>query len=510
MDWANDRLGRLVHAADRHVLGFGFRCPTCGEPVRLRVGVQRRAHFAHYSHSPKPDCEEYHPSVYPAPIFRPVAPLQQRPRPFQRLSMQGGVYLGRDGSGRFSLHLRLPRLKTDSPVEGQVRVQSGLGVRTLSAEQLLRPQFMQVSPQVPLVEVVGSQDMEEVAAAIEQDIALFRASGNFFAGTESARLLQAEESLEWGETYRLLTQRPLAPAPAEIGCELLASASTKGWFIYQLELPLLQEAETVYIGGVVSDFLGRAVSMPSARAYIIDPMPHHVALDGAYVYPSAPIRLLLRRTGAVSLGVSGSARSEATRLVDLGEWIEVRGLGNGEAFVVANDQIVASVRIEECPPFDPQGVDISIGSRSWRLFDVRLRDELAKPSETVVIQSSTNRIADAIALDRTQWRQRSTQHILIDGIERPRVDAANFGRVTWEAPLSQPDTVKPESQPITVDFAARLWIEGLVGRVAGPPGVAQVQRFWAHGEYDRVPILATHPWLRPYISAALSQRKTSR
>ena len=510
MDWANDQLGRLVHAADRHLFAYGFRCPTCGEPVRLRAGVQRRAHFAHYSHSPKPDCEEYHPSVYPAPIFRPTAPVMQRPRSFHRLSLQGGVFLGREDSGRFSLHLKLPRLKDDSGVEGQLRVQSALGIRTFSAAQLLRPQFMRVSPQVPLVEVVGSEDMEEAAAAIEQDIALFRASGNFFAGTESARLLAADEPLEWGETYRLLTQRPLAPAPAEIGCELLASAGTKGWFIYQLDLPLLQEGQAAHIGGIVSHFTGRAVRMPSARAYIVDPMPHHVALDGAYVYPFAPTRLLLRRTGAVSLELNGSARSDTTQLVDSGEWIEVHGLAEGEATIRGNDQIVASVRIEECPLFDPQGVEISIGSESWRLFDSRVREVLAKPSATVTIQSPTSRIADAVALDRTQWRQRGTHHVLLDGIEKPAIDAGNFGRVTWETPLSQPDVATPEDRPVAADSVARLWIEGLVGRVAGWPGIAQVRQLWDHGQYERAPVLATHPWLRPYISAALSPRKTGR
>jgi hypothetical protein len=506
MDWANDQLSRLVHAADRHLFAYGFTCPNCGEPVRLRAGVQRRPHFAHYSHSPKPDCEEYHPSVYPAPIFKPTAPARQAARSFQSVSLQGGIFLGREDSGRFSLHLRLPRLKDASGVEGELRIQSALGVRTFSATHLLRPQFMRVSPQVPLVDVSGTGDMEEAAAAIEQDISVFRASGNFFVGTESARLLAAEEPLEWSEIYRLLTRRPLPPAPAEIGCELLASAGTRDWFLYELRLPALQQEANGRIGAIVSHFTGRAVRVPIPRVYIVDPMPHHVDPDGTYVYSSVPTRLLLRRTVAVPLEIVGSAQSEAIHSVDFGEWTEVRGLGRGEAIIRHSGQTVASVRLEDCPLFDPQGVEIFIGS-TWKLFDARVRAELEKPSSTVTIQSPTTRIADAIALDRTQWRQRGTHHVLVDGIEKPKIDAGNFGRVTWEAPPSPPDLITVEEPAIAVDSDVKLWIEGLVGRVAGWPGIAEVRQLWHHGQYERALVLSTHPWLKPYIAAALAPTK---
>lgn len=504
VDWANDQLGRLVHAADRHLFAYGFTCPTCTERVRLRVGVQRRPHFAHYSHSPKPDCEEYHPSTYPAPIFRPAPPVK-RLRSFQRLSLQGGIFLGREEGGRFSLQLKLPRFKDESTAEGELRIQSGLGLRMFVATQLLRTQFVRVSPQVPLVDVVGSADMEEAAAAIEQDMALFRASGNFFAGNESARLLSPEEPLEWGESYRLMTQRPLAPAPAEIDCELLASAGAKGWFIYELRLPLRQDSGA--IEGLVSHFTGRAIRMARSRVYIVDPMPHHVDIDGAYVYPAPPERLLLRRsTGEESMEIEGSARSANTRMTDCGEWIEVRGLQQGDATVRQGGRLLVSLRVEDCPLFEPQGVEVSIGAETRRLFDSGFRAGLDKPSSTVVLQSPTNRVSDAIELDRTQWIQRGTQHVLVEGSHRPRIDAGNFGRITWKTFLIRSEATTNE-EPAAVDFAARAWIEGLVGRAAGWTSVIQLREFWEHGQFARLGLLSRYPWLRPYIEMTSGMRK---
>src|SRR5207253_1777904 len=198
----------------------------------------------------------------------------------------------------------------DTEVPGQVQIQSGLGVRTYSATQLRRPQFVPVVPRLPLVEVTATDQLEGAAAAIESDISLFRSSGNVFrGGNESGRLLAPEEPLEWGESYRLFTQHPLTPAPSELPCALVAQGGSQGWFLYEVDLPVPTEDNEISRHEVVSRFLGRAIRRRSPRVFLVDPPPHHIDPGGTYIYPSFPSRLLLRRNGRCEVSVEGSART---------------------------------------------------------------------------------------------------------------------------------------------------------------------------------------------------------
>lgn len=503
MDWANDQLGRLVHAADRHLFTYGFSCPACGVRVKLRSGVQRRPHFAHYSHSPKPDCENYHPSTYPAPVFRPT-PWKETHSSFERVSLGGGVFLDRQEGGRFTLYLRLPRLKQDIEVTGELRVQFGLGTRTFLPTQLLRPQFVRLSPQMPLVEVHGVGDMHEVAAAIEQDISLFRPTGNVFrAGPDSGRLLTPKEPLEWGETYRIFSQRPLPPPPFEVSCDLLAQAS--GWFLYEVMLPEAPEPDSATIGAL-SHFIGREIRKPAPRAYIIHPTPHHIEPDGTYVYPSPPVRLLLRRTSASMIEIQGSGWTEDGHTIDAGDWVEVCALGTGEAAISCDGKIQVSIRIEQCDLYQPQGIHVAVGADTLNLFDPKLRVALTEARlSRVVIQSPTSRIADHIRLNPKQWVQQGAQQTLREGITKPSIDAGNFGELTWPAQSPQIE-VNQLFQPH--EPAKRVWLEGLVSRVAGYEGLRQLREFWQHRDARRLDVFAGEAaWLKPYIQVALGKRE---
>src|SRR5207248_1078293 len=128
---------------------------------RRRAGMERRPHFAHYSHSAKPDCENYHPSTLQAiAIATRVWEQDRRLTTFEAVSLRGGVFLERSEGARFSLLLKLPRLKADAEVPGQVQIQSGLGVRTYSATQLRRPHFIPIVPRLPLVEVTATDQLK--------------------------------------------------------------------------------------------------------------------------------------------------------------------------------------------------------------------------------------------------------------------------------------------------------------------------------------------------------------
>lgn len=130
MDWARDQLGNLVHASQRGLFSYGLSCPTCGEPVRRRAGPQRRPHFAHYSYSAKPECENYHPSLHtPATSgARHLWPNEQAAP--SRPSLQGGLFLECVDRGNYTLYLKLPQISAETATAGAIEIHSGLGTRT--------------------------------------------------------------------------------------------------------------------------------------------------------------------------------------------------------------------------------------------------------------------------------------------------------------------------------------------------------------------------------------------
>lgn len=502
MDWANDQLGKLINASERSLFGYGFTCPTCGEPVRRRAGLERRPHFAHYSHSAKPDCENYHPSIYE----RSIAPGRVWQEPLvslERISLRGGVFLERTEGGRFSLILKLPRLRSDTDICGEVQVRSALGVRTYAGSQLRRPQFLPVAPEVPLVEVFASDQLVDAVAAIEEDISSFRVSDNVFRGSsEGGRLLSPGEDLEWGESYRICTQQQLAPAPAELKCERVAGGGTRGWFLYEVELPSATDGNT-RAREVIARYLGRTVKRPSPRVYSVDPLPHHIDLDGTYVYSFPPGRILLRRTGDCEVSVEGSARTEATLVQDNGaEWIEVRNLSVGEFSVRVEGNIRFAARIEDCELFCPRGVQLMIGDASWEIFESGLRDELRnRQIENLLIQCPTARIAEGVHLVKDQWIQRGAFYSLRKSVVCPQVDANNFGALTWIE--DRPDDTSQKFVDANI-AAQRLWVEGLVARAVGGGALPRLSGFSREGHPAIFPTAYARrgPWLYPYLRLA--------
>lgn len=513
MDWANDQLGRLVHATDKRLFAYGFTCPTCSERVRRRAGPERRPHFAHYSHSAKPDCENYHPSSYEA--IAVAAKVWEETRPtFERLSLRGGLFLNRGDSGRFSLTLKLPRLKPEIEIQGEVQIRSSLGVRTYTASQLRRSQFLPVAPKLPLVEVSASNDLRDAVAAIEEDISLFRASGNIFrAGSETDRLLAPEEPLEWGASYRVFTQYSLMPIPIELRCEQVAQGGSKGWYLYEVELPEASETIDASVQEAVARFLGRVVRLPSPRIVIVDPPPHHIDPDGTYVYPAPPERILLKRTGGSELNVEGSALSDATIVRENGiDWIEIEGLGVGEFVVLRNGHVQLAGRIDDCEFFRPEGVQVLVGDKCWEIFEKGLRHDLeSRPLEPVAIQCPTSRIADATQLKNEQWDRRGTFFSLRAPLPRLQIDAGNFGALLWPEESKVAKTSPQKSFDSRIE-ARRVWIEGLVARVAGQDELFRLRESWVRGNGEIFSAIhrAELHWLYPYLLLVREQgRPTS-
>ena len=504
MDWAKDQLGKHVHASQHGLFSYVFYCGACGARVFRRAGPQRRPHFAHYGHSGKPDCEYYHPSLGAVVPGTGRAGGDDRVRPCTP-SLRGGLFLERKISGGYSLYIKLPRLAGGTSREGTIEIRSGLGVRSYSALQLQRPRFMPVIPQLPLVEVVGQGELTDVTAAIRDDVSRFSSSGNYFRVSETGgKLLAPDEPLEWGGRYQLLTRRALAPAPAVPGMEIVAEDERQKWYFYELKLPTLSQADSYATRESIALYLSRSVRAPNARVYFIDPPAHHIELDSTHVFPEPTERILLRRTEACRLRIEGNVEViGAASMRDLDDdTCEIVGVGSGDFTVLVNDREQLLGRIGKCELFNPEGVRVTVGDRSWELFERDLLDALQLHSqENLRIECPSGSIAEQLTLDDDRWILEGSTLTPKVSVRNLNVNAWNFGSVIWYGTEEQRTDPRVSSAQI---LARRVWIEGVVMRRGGPVAFSPIRGQWSGeiglGLSDTT--LGDLAWLRPHINLA--------
>jgi hypothetical protein len=305
MDWARDWLGKDVLASEcktRH----GLICPTCGEPVVRRAGEYKRPYFAHKNHCAKPECENYHPPT----LTSSRGFIPDKYNSSSNLSFNGGIFLRYSESGSYSLYLKLPRVSIVTESYGEVKVQTGLGVRRYTVSQLLQSQLVPVIPTLPLVEVTASGCLGSIRAEVKAYAEQFRSFGNYFKVSETGggRLLATEEPLEWGENYRLLTQLQFGSVPAIFGLKIETTACWKGWTLYDIVLPSFSDTEGEFEIRILTRFLNRIIKAPYNHVYFITP-PHHIEPDGTYVFPEDTKRIVIRRTVSGCITVKGNQKA---------------------------------------------------------------------------------------------------------------------------------------------------------------------------------------------------------
>ncbi len=500
MDWARDQLGNLIHAAQRGLFSYWLRCPTCGEPVRRRAGLERRPHFAHYSYSAKPECEYYHPSSGAA-VHGSPQPRDEQQATSSSASFQGGLFLDRRASS-YSLYLKLPRVAAEAGGIGELRIWGGLGERTYTASQLQRAQMMPVLLQLPLVKASASGALAYAAEAIKMYVSLFRNVGNYFRVSESGgRLLAPLEPLEWGERYRLLTQEALGSAPMDFGIEVECNEGRRGWIFYELRLPSLAQAGEDSTREAIGRYLGRTINAPRARVYFVDPPAHHVEPDGTHIFPATTERLVLRRPGGGRVTiVIGEQSVNATRVRDLGdEWCDVTGISTDEFTVLLDEREELLGRFEACELFRPEGVRVVVGEQAWEIFQPELRDAVQHCSHEVVrIECPSMLVAEQLALEKSAWTRDGKAFTIRERQSELAADAGNFGALAWPGPTA----LAFESRKVTPQMlATRVWIEGVVARFDGPDALTRLRIDW-HGATSNTSLgvrLGELAWLQPHL-----------
>lgn len=521
MDWARDHMGNDVPAWRGGISGFGLVCPSCGEPVRRRAGGERRPHFAHYSHRAKPDCDNYFPSQGAIALAGPGTGTRLPSARWERESLSCGLFLvAEPGRTSLTLWLRIPPLDLDATAVGRLEIQSGLGHRAYDLADLRVARLVPMVPQVPLAVIVGFGDILPLAAHVAGQVDAFAADRNlFYADEKGGRFVFGDEPLEWGARYRLLSADEIVP-PLDLSSALSWKPEGQfgGWNSYEMALPSSFMASKQYLLSDISAFLGRRIRSGRPRIYVVEPLPHHVAIDGTYVYPRPPESLLLRRSGIGAITVMASDGAAAVSVIEQGdEWVRVEGLSAGEhEFTVAvdgNEQAI--IRTEDCALFRPGGITVSADDLTWDLCTDAPLPGSGLMGCGVNIDCGSARIAMHVARLNDGWLLEGTQLSSPNGSPK-NLYAGSFGELRGiiTTPLRESDerfdkSAGAQQAPAS---AARRWIEQLVVRSFGAEGESRVRRYFSDPSpmnlYRLGPIMTSR--LMPYIRAAQGRRRQER
>lgn len=467
MYWARDQVGRLIEASAKAVFSFGLRCPTCDKPVFRRAGEHRSAHFAHYGYGAKPGCESYHPpsalDVTPARASAPT-PAPTKAGADSKIAtptLRGGLFLISKKNGGPQLLLRLPQFDFADSVDGQIQLQTSLGVRHLVAESFRARSFVPLAPRVPLADVGGWGALSQVAESVRDVLSQFQSLSNFFSATdEGGRLVSPDEPLELGERYQYFGIAPLSPPPGHTGARVLRSAKELDWYVCEFQLPSDASDSDLEVIAPIERWLGRPVRAPAARIWAVDPPPHHVDPDGTLVYPVGTQAIKLRRSRECSSRIETYGQADRNEAI---HWItatdgELRNFSTGDACIVIGDRIQVQLRVQECPLFMPDGIRIEASKGTFDLFATNTRDAFESFGECLVVCPS-ERVAQFVANASRQWRQ-SANTLVYDGLNLPQavLDGENFGDV--QPMLVSDQQLMPEVSP------THMWLEGVAKRIA--------------------------------------------
>ncbi|MGS0892701.1 hypothetical protein ACVBGC_09165 [Burkholderia stagnalis] len=404
----------------------------------------------------------------------------------------------------------------ETTAAGRLELQSGLGHRTYHLVDLSVARLVPMVPQIPLAVITGVGGMLPIAARIAVQISAFVADRNlFYAEEKGGRLVFSDESLEWGGQYRLLSMDEVVP-PLDLGTVLNWRPEGKfcGWNSYAMALPSAFVGSKVnHLPRDIAEFLGRRIGRARPRLYVVDPLPHHVEVDGTCVYPELPESLLLRRAGIGTVDVIASDGTAVARVIEQGdEWVRLEGFSSGgQEFTVqvdGDEQVI--VRTEACALFRPGGIAISANEVTWDLCTDPPLAESELLGQRVTINCENARIATYLARLNDGWLLEEVQLTSPAGLPKS-LYAGGFGelREIIQTALQKPEERVVENAAIHQLGAARRWLEHLVARSFGADGARRVRDYLADptpANLHRLGLIMTSR-LMPYIRAAQHQRQ---
>jgi hypothetical protein len=286
------------------------------------------------------------------------------------------------------------------------------------------------------------------------------------------------------------------------------------WNCYEMALPASCVASEPYLPAKIAAFLRRRIRRGRPRLYVVDPLPHHMEVDGTYVYPEPPKSLLWRRSGLGAIEVTASGGAAAARVIEQGdEWVRLEGLGHdGQEFTVAVDgDEQAVIRTEGCALFRPGGITVSADEVRWNLCTDAPLPGSDLVGQRINIDCGSARLAAHLARLNAGWVLEETQLSSPVG-SLNSLYAGSFGELRGivQIPRQEPDEkVNDATTQQAPPCAARRWVEQLVARNFGADGASRVRRYFSDPTptnlYRLGSIMTSR--LMPYIQEAQHQQQ---
>ena len=506
MYWARDRHGSDIPAWQGGLSATGLSCPTCGEPVRRRAGPERSPHFAHFNFRAKPECENYFPSNGYCSDLGDAGIRAYDIRP-DRSSLTCGLFLeDSDRRGMLNLWLRTPSVELDSSQMGSLIIETGIGHRSYEAGDLSCSRLIPLRPQIPLGKCRGSGILQRLAERISVELGIFINGKNLFYATErGGRLVFPNEPLEWGVSYRLLSNTPIeSPSNLREFLGWTIRPMLAEWFAYEFSLATMFKSEAP---AQVSEFLGKRIRTSRPHLHLMNPMPHHIESDGTYVYPVAPPTLLIKRSAPKSIQVTGSPEATDCVITELSEeWVQLEKIPTGESDCIVSidgdEQVV--FRIETCELFRPAGARVHCGEHCWDLVSDPSVDKAELFRQEISIECDSEKVLAHIAKRNPDWKHAALGLIRPANAEKI-LRAGSFGRLLAAEEFAQIPVVSENGAMVQDSSSAgTVWIEALVAATLGDEGLGYVKKYLADPMRSNVhhlgPLIGSH--LMPYIRAA--------
>lgn len=482
MEWAKNHLGEDVQARRGTYWGPGLVCPTCGEPVYLRAGKARRPHFAHYSNRARPDCEYYYPPPHALKSSVSRRPTDNSTLSPRRDSLLCGLFLAhRSDSAGFELFVRIPSLPPVEQLKGNLEIRHGLGVKTLQVSQLARSYVIPILPKVPLLECDGTGDLAGLAHHIKLQADAFSGGMNLFLYSERpGRFLFPQESLEYGERYWVVTDSPVSiPRELETLIEWREGGSLSHWHIYEVELLEASERWHTKAENIASEWFGRPIRRPRPRVHIAYPLPHHMAPDGAYVYPIFPEVLYVRMTSPCNVTLDGEGNSASEAVVNTLEdgWAQIIGNYSSprDVALVVDGVEQALVRIEDCDLIQPDGLVAYTEGVCWNLLTPPPLTQEQLFSREITVECGNRRLAEYVA-KRNNHAVQDREAVRWPDNSIKRIDAGGFGGIELKTLDEDVDQDLVRVTPKT-RWPKIVWLENLVRGQYGHLAATMVREY---------------------------------
>jgi hypothetical protein len=460
----------------------------------------------------RPDCENYHPSFHVSFHDTSGAKSQMEGRQPDIYIGEPELYLKETFSG-FDLKLVI-RGACEPEWSGSVLINGRFGEQVVGFELLRRPYDVSVLPQTDRYVFskrgeVGKLFWETVRSGI---IGLKFGPNCFHQSSIRGRRLASSEKMFWGDTYWIVSPTTMT-IPGSVSHFLTLLEAIGKWSVFELTLPSKPDYVLGFEKDDISTWVGHRIYERKARAYFIDPLPHHLDQQGIFVLstPISTVQVALDpwEDDVLVLDSKGNhliwnRAADNSLIISLND--------SKDAFTYVDGALVLAMRFEACELFTPTGLRLKNNDQEVELFSkeaeemIRALRYLHKPMYTILIEASNEHILKLLKLNGAPIDSSEALNIALRDRNYPiEVDASNFGKVFL--PVRKQDKAVHLVAPKVRDRGK--WLLSLP---FPPPGAASCRFPGENGPNtpDWVQMLRTRNWsaaFGPYLETLAHELK---